>query len=105
MTNRKYKLESIARVYLNLRGFQIREQNWSYGRHKIDLIAKKNDYLYFIFLFQNQIVDPTESILNFRSQSINSYIKQNKWLGRYETAELVIAVPGYQVISFSSNIK
>ncbi|HMO60691.1 MAG TPA: YraN family protein [Ferruginibacter sp.] len=40
--------EQLAAAYFLQQGFQILEQNWRHGHWEVDIIACKNDILYFI---------------------------------------------------------
>jgi Holliday junction resolvase-like predicted endonuclease len=107
----KRKSDRAARVYLEMRGFKVLEQNWGLSRNKIDLIASKDKTVYFIEIkihdnFQKDLkLDiNTSSKLNKIRQAGESWMDDSKWPGKYVFSTLELAEESLTVISFNDSL-
>jgi Holliday junction resolvase-like predicted endonuclease len=101
--HRNLKFEKIARLYLDMRGFKILEQNWSQGKNKIDVIAEKSHELHFINLKSldlDQHLDISEN--KAIENAVEAYVLENKYSGKINTSTLIIDPKTFIVVSFIS---
>ncbi|HET9098078.1 MAG TPA: YraN family protein [Candidatus Saccharimonadales bacterium] len=107
----KRKLEKSARLYLEMRGFLIKEQNWGSGKNKIDLIAFKAGLIHFIEV--NYIKDTlsdtsvdvlTESRLKQIKDAIDAWMSENRYTGQYVFSTLQLSGQEMAVVSFNESI-
>ncbi|HUA13408.1 MAG TPA: YraN family protein [Candidatus Sulfotelmatobacter sp.] len=95
--------EKAARIYLDLRGFVVLEQNWSLSRNKVDIIAIKHPDIYFIKLstlkpFPDHSESQNSSALR---RAAEAWMVENKNARPYKLAEIVIDPKTKQVVSFN----
>lgn len=95
-----------ARLYLEMRGHSLLEQGWSSGRHKIDLIAKKNELVELINISyspDNGSLDVAESArANTKlQQAQQAWITDNKFEGSTQIMVIEILGEDYVVLSFN----
>ncbi|HET8991609.1 MAG TPA: YraN family protein [Candidatus Saccharimonadales bacterium] len=95
-----------ARLYLEMRGHRLLEQGWSSGRHKIDLIATKNNVIEFInisYAPENGNVDVAESArANTKlKMAEEAWVTDNKFSGTTATMVVEILGDSYAVLSFN----
>jgi Holliday junction resolvase-like predicted endonuclease len=105
----KLKSEKAARVYLSMRSFDILEQNWSLGRYKLDVIAKKNAKVYFIsinyqanVLPSNPLFDSSEHIK--KQMAAEAWLIETKWDGKYVFSTIEIVGQDYAIIGFNDDL-
>lgn len=104
----KRKTDKAARVYLEMRGFTLLEQNWRLSRSKIDVVATKNGIIYFIevkYVAGDTFTHPPEiltaSDVARRQLSAASWIEDNRFVGNYFFASLEIAGSNFTVMNFN----
>lgn len=105
------KAEVAARVYLEMRGFKIIEQNWRRPRCEIDIVASKDGALHFVevkYRRNNEQGGGLEAItaskLKQMQRSAWLYVDEAKWYGDYVLSVVEMAGPDFAVISFVENV-
>lgn len=104
------KAETAARVYLEMRGYKILEQNFRRPRCEIDIIARKEDIVYFVEVKysrnDNQSSSPgviTASKLRQVHRAANIWVEETKWRGEHLLASIEIAGEAFSVMNFVDN--
>jgi len=104
------KAERAAATYLEMRGFNILEQNWRRPRAEIDILAVKDGVLHFVEVKYRRNDDQgggleaiTATKLKQMQRAAWLYIDEVKWSGEYVLSAVEIAGPDYQVLSFIEN--
>ena len=104
------KAEAAAAMYLNMRGFQILEQNYRRPRCEIDIIAQKGDAVYFVEVKYRRNDDQgggleaiTPSKLRQMRYAAEVWVQESKWAGPYQLAAIELAGPEFSVLSFIDN--
>ncbi|HSX47730.1 MAG TPA: hypothetical protein VLF63_03070 [Patescibacteria group bacterium] len=94
-----------ASLYLEMRGYNIQELNWSLGKNSIDIIASKNDQINFIKVLKTYN-DKEDYYLNLDiinsniKHPIERWLKINKWQGSYKC--LVVTLDeGMSILGFN----
>ncbi len=105
------KAEAAARVYLEMRGFQIIEQNWRRPRCEIDVVAKKDGVLHFIEVKYRRNDEQgggleaiTSSKIKHMQRSAWFYVDETKWHGEYVLSAIELGGSGFAVLSFIENV-
>jgi uncharacterized protein (TIGR00252 family) len=105
------KAEVAARVYLEMRGFKIVEQNWRRPRCEIDIIAQKDGVLHFIevkYRFNDEQGSGLESITASKLKQMQraawTYVDESKWRGQYVLSAVEMAGKDFAVIGFIENV-
>jgi Holliday junction resolvase-like predicted endonuclease len=101
-----------ARVYLEMRGFRVLEQNFRRPGAIIHIIAQKQTTVYFIEILYRQGDDEFESITNAIStermrqleRGAAAWVQETKWLGAYRLASIEIAGSNYLIMGFIDNL-
>jgi putative endonuclease len=105
------KAEAAARVYLEMRGFKILEQNFRRPRCEIDIIAKKDDVVHFVEVkyradYQQggglEAITPTK--LRQMRRGAEIWVEETKWHGEYMLSAVEIAGREYSVMSFVEDV-
>jgi putative endonuclease len=105
------KAEAAARVYLEMRGFKIIEQNWRRPRAEIDIIAEKDNIAHFIEVKYRasddqggglEAITPTK--LKQMQRAAWFWVDESKWRGEYMLSAIELAGPDFAVISFIENV-
>lgn len=110
-TNTGHKAEESAKVYLELRGYKIIEQNYRRSRCEIDIIAQKNDVMYFVEVKYRR-TDKQGSGLEYVTQTklkqmqfaAETWVDEYKWHGDYQLSAIEIAGTDFVVLSFIENV-
>lgn len=105
------KAEQAARVYLEMRGFKILEQNWRLPRYEIDIVASKAGVIHFIEVKYRYKDDQgsgfdaiTETKLKQMKRAAWAWVDENKWQGEYVLSAVEIAGNKFSVIGFVENV-
>lgn len=101
------KAQAAATTYLEMRGYEIIEQNWRQSRHKVDIIAKKNELIYFVnvhYTSSDNLTNPVETVtagkIKQMHQAALAWAVEYKWLGNYRLSTIDIDGPSFAVLSF-----
>lgn len=77
--------ENAATEYLRSNGYVIRDRNWKTGRHEVDIIAEKGDFIVFVEVktrSENYISTPEDAVTVPKQRSIifvaSTYIRRYK---------------------------
>ena len=104
------KAEAAAAVYLEMRGYKIVEQNYRRPRCEIDIIASKDDTIYFIEVKYRRTDDQgggfeaiTASKLKQMQYAANYWIEESKWHGPYQLGAVELAGDNFVVMGFIDN--
>ena len=105
------KAEVAARVYLEMRGFKILEQNWRRPRSEIDIVAQKDGVIHFIEVKYRHTDDQgsgldaiTATKLKQMRRAAWTWVEESKWHGEYVLSAVEIAGPNYAVLGFIENV-
>lgn len=105
------KAEVAAKVYLEMRGYAIIEQNWRRPRCEIDIIARKDGVIHFVevkYRFkddQGSGLDAiTPSKLKQMQRAAWAWVDESKWRGEYVLSAVEIAGANFSVIGFIENV-
>jgi putative endonuclease len=102
-----HKAEQAARTYLEMRGFEILEQNWRLPRHEIDIVARKDGVIHFVEVKYRATDEQgggfeaitRSKILKMRSAAW-AWVDDHKYRGEYTLSAVELAGPNFAVISF-----
>ena len=104
------KAESAARAYLEMRGYKIVEQNFRRPHTEIDIVAEKDDAIYFVEVKYRKTYDQgggleaiTASKLHKMRRGAETWVGEYKWRGEYALAAIEIAGADYMVMNFIDN--
>jgi putative endonuclease len=104
------KAEKAARLYLEMRGFKIIEQNWRLPRYEIDIVAEKDGVVHFVevkYRFKDEqgggldAITPTK--LKQMRRAAWAWVDESSWRGEYVLSAVEIAGPTFAVLSFIEN--
>lgn len=105
------KAEAAARSYLEMRGFQIIEQNYRRPRCEIDIVAKKDDVIHFVEVKYRATDDQgggleavTPAKLQRMRRAAWSWVEEYKYRGEYMLSAVELSGPRYTVLSFVENV-
>jgi putative endonuclease len=105
------KAEAAARVYLEMRGFKIIEQNWRRPRAEIDIIAQKDGVVHFIEVKYRAKDDQgsgldaiTPTKLKQMQRAAWFWADEYKWHGEYVLSAIELSGPQFTVMSFIENV-
>jgi putative endonuclease len=105
------KAETAARVYLEMRGFKILEQNWRRPRAEVDIIATKDGTLHFVEVKYRKddqqgggldAITPTK--LRQMRRGAELWVEESKWQGEYILSAVDIAGQQFSVMGFVENV-
>jgi putative endonuclease len=110
-TRTGHKAEVAARVYLEMRGFKIIEQNWRRPRYEIDIIALKDDVIHFVevkYRFKDEQGTGLDAITATKLKQMQraawAWVDESKWHGEYVLSAIELAGPDFAILSFIENV-
>jgi len=105
------KAENAARAYLEMRGFEILEQNWRRPRCEIDIIAMKENVVHLVevkYRKDDNQGGGIEAIDNDKLKKMRLgawvWVDENKYRGQYMLSAIEITGPKFSVIGFIENV-
>ncbi len=105
------RAEAAARVYLEMRGYRIIEQNWRRPHCEIDIIASKANCIYFVevkYRFNDDQGGGLEAITKSKLRQMHfaaeAWVQENKWTKQYCLSAVEIAGADYIVMGFIDNV-
>lgn len=109
-TETGHKAEVAAKVYLEMRGYKIVEQNWRRPRAEIDIIAMKDEVMHFVEVKYRRSDDQgsgldaiTPTKLKQMQRAAWLYVDETKWRGEYMLSAIELAGSQFAVIGFIDN--
>jgi putative endonuclease len=105
------KAETAAKVYLEMRGFKIIEQNWRRPRCEIDIIAQKDGVIHFIEVKYRSkdeqgsgldAITPTK--LKQMRRAAWAWVDESKWRGEYVLSAIELAGANFTILGFIENV-
>ena len=106
-----HKAEEAAKVYLEMRGYKIIEQNYRRSRCEIDIVAQKDDVMYFVEVKyrRNDIQGSgleyvTGTKLKQMQFAAETWAEEYKWHGECQLSAIEIAGRDFVVLSFIENV-
>jgi Holliday junction resolvase-like predicted endonuclease len=99
----KRKSIKAARLYLEMRGHKLMEQSWSAGKHRIDLIATKDNVVEFIevnYARDDEAIanNETAAKIKARNEAAETWIEQNKYKGQNNFMSIEIYGSSYTIL-------
>ena len=105
------KAETAASVYLEMRGYKIVERNWRRPRYEIDIVAQKDNVVYFVevkYRFNDDQGGGLETITKSKLKQMHFagdvWTEETKWQGAVSLAAVEIAGEAFTVMSFIDNV-
>ncbi len=105
------KAEAAAKVYLEMRGYEIIELNYRRPRCEIDIIARKDEVIHFVevkYRFNDEQGGGLEAITATKLKQMQraawSWVEEYKWHGEYVLSAVDIAGSDFAVLSFIENV-
>lgn len=103
--------EAAARVYLEMRGFKIIEQNFRRPRCEIDIIAQKQNVMYLVevkYRFDDGQGGGVEAITAGKLRQMRFaaaiWAEEYKWRGEYVLAAIELGGPDFTVLNFFDDV-
>lgn len=110
-TEKGRKAEAAARVYLEMRGYQVLEQNWRRPNCEIDVVARKDGTMHFVEVKYRAndaqgggIEAVTSSKVKQMQRAAWTWVDENEWPGEYVLSAVELAGPNYTVMNFIENV-
>lgn len=110
-TDTGHKAERAAANYLEMRGFKILELNWRRPHTEVDIIAEKEQVVYFVEVkyrrsdTQGGGLDyVTSSKLRRMQRGADSWVVETKYQGEYQLAAVEVAGRDFVVEHFIDNV-
>jgi putative endonuclease len=105
------RAERAAATYLEMRGYRVLECNWRRPRCEIDIIAEKDNTVYFVEVkyrrndYQGGGLEAiTATKLKQMRYAATSWLAETKWRGPSQLAAVELSGPDYTIISFLDDI-
>lgn len=105
------KAEQAAVTYLEMRGFVIMEMNWRRPQSEVDIIASKNDTVYFVEVKYRRSHDQgsgldyiTTSKLQRMRRGAELWVYETKYGGPYQLAAVEVSGRNFAVEHFIDNV-
>ena len=102
------KAEAMAVKFLSKKGYEIIEQNYTFGKGEIDIIAKKDSWLVFVEVrarsevthgFPEQTISKNKA--NLIIKTAENYIYQKDWHGNVRFDIIAITVgDNFEIMQF-----
>ena len=111
VSNSGKQAEKIAAEYLEKQGYKILAKNWRTRVCEIDIVASKDDCVYFVEVKYRKSLDwgsGLDYITSAKQKQMNfaaeMWLSQNNWDGECSLAALEVAGDDYQVTSFVTEL-
>ncbi len=105
------RAEIAASNYLIMRGFTILERNWRRPTCEIDIVAMKNDVVYFVEVKYRESDEQgggldaiTKSKLQHMKRAAYTWVEETKWHGQYLLSAIEVGGKDYQILGFIDEI-
>lgn len=104
------KAETAARVYLEMRGYRILEQNWRRPQAEVDIIAVKDGVVHFVEVKYRRsdeqgggLESITPAKLRRMRRGAESWVEESKYRGEHVLSAIELGGPDYAVMGFIEN--
>ncbi|MFO0781708.1 MAG: YraN family protein [Candidatus Saccharimonadales bacterium] len=104
------KAEQAAATYLEMRGYKVLERNWRRPKCEIDIIAKKDNIIFFVEVKYRRDYEQgggleaiTATKLKQMQYAAQMWVEETEWVGNYQLAAIEIAGKEFAVMSFIEN--
>lgn len=105
------KAEEAARIYLEMRGYKILEQNWRRPRVEVDIIAQKDAVVHFVevkYRYDDGQGGGLEAITPAKLQQMRRgaemWVLETKWQNEYVISGIEVAGLQFSIMNFVENI-
>lgn len=105
------KAEAAAGVYLEMRGYKIVEMNFRRPRCEIDIVATKDDTVYFVEVkyrrndMQGSGLEAiTATKLKQMAYAAEVWVQETKWQGPFQLAGIELSGPDFTIMGFIDNV-
>jgi Holliday junction resolvase-like predicted endonuclease len=110
--NNHRRAVTAAKVYLEMRSFEIIELNWHRSRSKIDVIAKHNAIVYLIWVKFTSNVDsggsdpdiPITTLQRQMNEARELWTDENKWTSQCDLSLLEISGAEFTIMAFINGL-
>jgi len=110
-TDTGHRAELAAKVYLEMRSYQIIEQNWRRPRAEIDIVAEKDNVIHFVevkYRFGDGQGGGLEAITPAKLKQMRRaawlWVDESKWPGKYVLSAVELAGSDFAVLSFIEDV-
>ena len=100
-----------AKVYLEMRGFKILEQNYRRPKCEIDIIAQKDGVIHFVevkYRHDDEQGSGLEAITATKLKQMRfaayTWVDEYKWRGEYVLSAVEVAGSTFSIMSFIENV-
>ena len=104
------KAEEAARNYLEMRGYEVVEQNFRRPHTEVDIVAHKDNVIYFVEVKYRMNYDQgggleaiTASKLQRMQRGASTWVEESKWQGEFCLAAIEVAGKDYMIMNFIDN--
>jgi uncharacterized protein (TIGR00252 family) len=110
-TETGHKAELAARVYLEMRGFAVLEQNWRRPHCEVDIIARKDGVVHFVevkYRFNDdqggglEAITPTK--LRRMRRAAETWVEETEWRGEHVLSAIEVAGRDFTIIGFIEDV-
>ena len=105
------KAETAARNYLEMRGYEILEQNWRLPGHEIDIIVRKDGVIHFVevrYRARDEQGGGFDSITPSKVKRMRkaawAWVDENKYMGEYVLSAVEVTGTGFTILGFIENL-
>lgn len=105
------KAEEAASNYLIMRGYRILERNWRRPASEIDIVASKNETVFFVEVKYRLTQDQggglealTLSKIKHMKRAARLWVEENKWQGQYCMSAVEVGGKDYQILGFIDDL-
>ncbi|HSW37261.1 MAG TPA: YraN family protein [Candidatus Saccharimonadales bacterium] len=102
--------EAAAKVYLEMRGYKIIEQNYRRPQCEIDIVAQKDNVMHFVEVKYRRNSNQgggldyvTSTKLRQIRRAAETWVEEYKWKSNYQLSAIEITGPNYAVMNFIEN--
>lgn len=105
------RAEAAAKVYLEMRGFRVLEQNWRRPRAEVDIIASKENVIHFVEVKYRRddaqgggfdAITPTK--LRQMRRGAEIWVEESKWNGEYVLSAVDVQGRDFSIMGFIENV-
>lgn len=109
VSNIRLQAERSASLYLQMRGYDVQEMNFKRSKYTIDIVARKDDEIYFVVLGMlghssqtYELMTPSQ-IAQMRLAAA-SWIEEMEWTGNIHYSIIEVDSDTYAVMTFIEDL-